>query len=96
MSNPQQHAAEIRQDAVSDIFRNLACWPSTFGPCGNGCRRGAGRGGGPCVHYAQDQLASVTNADLAARFVAAVREARRLEAEVYELPAPEAIPTCLP
>ncbi len=71
---------EIRS-AIHLIWRNMPDGCTTFGPCPNGCKLG-GRGSGPCIECAESQLAKITNRDMAKRYVMAVKEVRRIEAEM--------------
>ncbi len=79
---------EQLRDAISLIWRNLPKGPTTFGACSRKCGRGAGgRGGGPCIHCAEDDLAELVGGahgkhygySHAAGYVKAVQEVRRIE-----------------
>jgi hypothetical protein len=74
--------AKIRE-AISLIWRNLPGSSVTFARCSRGCGRGkGGRGGGPCIDCARDDLAKLVGEDKADEYVAAVREVRQLEREM--------------
>ena len=86
MKNAEYKLAE----AKDLIWRNSTNLAVTFGDCGRKCKRSPGRGGGPCIFCAEDDLALVVGADLAEKYVEAVRMLRALEAEmenkVYDTP----------
>jgi hypothetical protein len=71
---------EIRE-AIRLIWRNLPDSASTFSPCERGCGQ-AGRGGGPCLNCAQQDLAALTNSLIASQYVATALNLRRLEREM--------------
>jgi hypothetical protein len=60
------------------IWRNLPGFPSTFGPCARGCGC-LGRGSGPCIDCAKDDLAALVGGEMAAKYVDAIRGIRELE-----------------
>ena len=76
----------IRQ-AVSLIWYNLPKGITTFGPCcrGNGCG-GSGRGSGPCIACAVDDLSKLIGRQKAEDYVYFVRRIREAEEEMIEPP----------
>ena len=69
--------ARVRE-AQHLVRRNLPGWPSTFGECDRKCGSGLlGRGGGPCLRCAADDLGALVGKDAAERYVDAVRTARK-------------------
>lgn len=64
-------------DARSAIWSNLPNGPTTFSRCE--CDRGNGRGGGPCIKCAEEELAKLVGDAEAAAYVATVRRVRDLE-----------------
>ena len=62
------------------VRRNLPAWPSTFGPCANECGRGkGGRGRGPCLDCAMDELSLLIGKDAADSYEAEIRNKNRKE-----------------
>jgi hypothetical protein len=78
--------AKLR-DAQHHIWRNLPGWPTTFGPCSRKCGSGLnGRGGGPCLRCAADDLAALVGQEMAEKYVEAVRGIRDIEAAMLDIP----------
>jgi hypothetical protein len=61
------------------VRRNLPVWPSTFGLCENECGRANGRGSGPCIECAMDELALLIGRDEAITYYEHVKELNRKE-----------------
>ena len=74
----------IRQ-AVSLIWYNLPQGITTFGHCGRGCG-GSGRGSGPCLACAVDDLSKVIGRQKAEDYAELVRRIREAEEEMIEPP----------
>jgi hypothetical protein len=50
---------------ISDLWRNHPEWPSTFGPCSEGCG-GSGRGSGPCADCIERAIGLLVGQPMAA------------------------------
>lgn len=50
---------------ISDLWRNHPEWPSTFGPCSEGCG-GSGRGSGPCADCVERAIGMLIGEPMAA------------------------------
>lgn len=75
------------REAIHIVWRNLPGFPTTFGPCARHCGRGiGGRGSGPCVVCAQDDLAALVGEELAAKYLDAVRAVRDIEETMLRHP----------
>lgn len=70
----------IRQ-ATQSIWYNLPIHPSTFSRCQT-CKKGSGRGGGPCLKCSEAQLALYTSKTMAKKYVNAAIAVRKLEQEM--------------
>lgn len=78
-------AEEQIRAAIQLIWRNLPDHPSTFADCGRGCGRASGRGGGPCLICAENDLSkAIGDADVAAAYVVACRDLRWTEEWMIE------------
>ena len=60
------------------MWHNMPRWPTTMGPCKNGCNKQA-RGGGRCMDCLEKDLAAYVGADLALKYRLAIRGVRQLE-----------------
>ena len=81
--------AKLRE-AQHIIWRNLPGFPTTFGPCARNCGRGlGGRGGGPCICCAQDDITAMVGEELAGKYVSAVRGIRDLEDAMLNYQTPK-------
>lgn len=71
---------EAVRAAIGLVWRNLPSHASTFSLCE------CGRGGGPCIHCAQDMLAEAIGGDtfLAYRYVTKAKALRRMETSFVE------------
>lgn len=79
------------REAIHLVWRNLPGFPTTFGPCARNCGRGlGGRGSGPCVCCAQDDIAALVGEELAAKYIDAVRAVRDLEETMLHHPNDQA------
>ena len=47
-------------DLIHQLHRNYPNWPSTFGPCKNGCEKMA-RGSGSCADCIEKKIAKITD-----------------------------------
>jgi hypothetical protein len=83
MMKPNRNEA-IRQ-AVSLIWYNLPQGITTFGNCGRGCG-GSGRGSGPCLACAVDDLSKVIGRQKAEDYADMVRRIREAEGDMIEPP----------
>ena len=79
--NPYRDKA-IR-DAVSLIWYNLPQGVTTFGPCCRGCG-GSGRGSGPCLACAVDDLSKVIGRQKAEDYAELVKRIREAEEEMMK------------
>lgn len=70
-------------DARCDVWGNLPNGPTTFSRCK--CKRGNGRGGGPCIRCAEESLAKLVGKAEAADYVATARRVRELESNQEKL-----------
>lgn len=71
--------------ALDLIWHNLPDAPATFGTCAYACNRGKlGRGGGPCLYCARDNLAALVGEPTAARYVDLALSLQLLEAEIRQ------------
>jgi hypothetical protein len=71
--------AKTIEEAITDIWRNLPVWPTTFGPCATDDCHGSGRGSGPCLKCSEKALAKFSSAADAAEFVSLAKKLRQLE-----------------
>lgn len=78
----REREAKIR-DAIHLVWRNLPEAPVTFGPCSRRCGRGkGGRGSGPCLDCARDDLAKLVGLEKAEEYVSTVHKIRQLEEDM--------------